>query len=418
MASMDFLIPQRREPTMTMALEGITVLDLTRLAPGPYCTMILADLGAEVIKIEEPGAPTGRRAAQAAGLPMTASPPGGVDRHAPHWALNRNKKTMGLNLKHDEARHIFYQLAERADVVVEEFRPGVAKRLGIDYDTLSARNPRLIYCAITGYGQTGPYKDLVGHDINYIATTGCLGMIGEKGGPPVIPHNLIADFAGGGMQGAIGILAALMARQRTGRGQFVDIAMADGVYSLLVSHLSTYFANGMVPRRGEGMLDGAAPYYNIYETKDGKWLSIGSIEPWFYANLCKALGREDFLPHAFAGGGKRQEIKQAFGEIFKTKTRDEWFALLTQNDICVAKVYDLDETSGDPHLRARDMIVEVEHPEAGQVKQVGIAVKLSATPGQIRFLAAPLGAHTEEILSGLSYTPEKIAALRTAGTIK
>jgi crotonobetainyl-CoA:carnitine CoA-transferase CaiB-like acyl-CoA transferase len=403
---------------MTMPLEGITVLDLTRLAPGPYCTMILADLGADVIKIEEPGPPTGRRAQQAGELSPVPPPRYGVDRHSPYWALNRNKKSVGLNLKHDGARQIFYQLAERADVVVEEFRPGVAKRLGIDYDTLRQRNPRLIYCAVTGYGQSGPYKDLVGHDINYISMAGCLGMIGPPGGPPVIPHNIIADFAGGGMHGAIGVLAALMARERTGRGQFVDIAMTDGVYSMLVSHLSTYFATGMVPQRGETLLDGGAHYYNVYETKDGKWMSIGSIEPWFYANLCKALGREDLLPYEFAEREKREEIKQAFRDIFKTKRRDEWFDLLTQHDICVGRVYDLDETAGDPHLRARDMIVEVDHPEVGPVKQVGISVKLSDTPGQIRFLAAPLGTHTEEILTGLGYTPENIAQLRAEGAIK
>jgi crotonobetainyl-CoA:carnitine CoA-transferase CaiB-like acyl-CoA transferase len=403
---------------MTMPLEGITVLDLTRLAPGPYCTMILADLGADVIKIEEPGPPTGRRAQQAAGLSPVPPPRYGVDRHSPYWALNRNKKSLGLNLKHDDARQIFYQLAERADVVVEEFRPGVAKRLGIDYDTLRQRNPRLIYCAVTGYGQSGPYKDLVGHDINYIAMAGCLGMIGPQGGPPVIPHNLIADFAAGGMHGAVGVLAALMARERTGRGQFVDIAMTDGVYSLLVSHLSTYFATGMVPRRGETLLDGGAHYYNVYETKDGKWMSLGSIEPWFYANLCKVLGREDFLPYEFAEGAKREEIKQAFRDTFKTKTRHEWFDLLTQHDICAGKVYDLDETATDPHLQARDMIVEVEHPEVGPVKQVGISVKLSDTPGQIRFLAAPLGTHTAEILTDLGYAPQKIAQLRAEGAIK
>ena len=403
---------------MTMPLEGISVLDLTRLAPGPYCTMILADLGADVIKIEEPGPLTGRRAEQASGL-ATAPPPGyGVDRHTPHWALNRNKKSIGLNLKHDEARQIFYQLAERADVVVEEFRPGVAKRLGIDYDTLRQRNPRLIYCAVTGYGQSGPYRDLVGHDINYISMAGCLGMIGEKGGPPVIPHNIIADFAGGGMHGAIGVLAALMARERTGRGQFVDIAMAEGVYSLLVAHLSTYFATGMVPQRGETPLDGGAHYYNVYETKDGKWLSIGSIEPWFYANLCKALGREDLLPYGSVGVERREALKRTLSDTFKTRTRDEWFEILTRHDICVGKVYDLDETEHDPHLRARGMIVEVDHPEAGKVKQVGISVKLSETPGQIRFLAAPMGAHTEEILAALGLSPGKIAELRRLGAIK
>jgi crotonobetainyl-CoA:carnitine CoA-transferase CaiB-like acyl-CoA transferase len=403
---------------MTMPLEGITVLDLTRLAPGPYCTMILADLGADVIKIEEPGPPTGRRAEQAGSLSTQPPSPFNVDRHAPHWALNRNKKTIGLNLKHDEARQIFYQLAERADVVVEEFRPGVAKRLGIDYDSLCQRNPRLIYCAVTGYGQSGPYKDLVGHDINYISMAGCLGLIGRKGGPPVIPHNIIADFAGGGMHAAIGVLAALMARQRTGRGQFVDIAMTDGVYSLLVSHLSAYFATGMVPQRGDTMLDGGTHYYNVYETKDGKWLSIGSIEPWFYANLCHALGREDLLPCEFVERAEREALKHTLRDIFKTKTRDEWFDILTHHDIYVGKVYDLDETAHDPHLRAREMIVEVDHPEAGKVRQVGISVKLSETPGQIRFLAAPMGAHTDEILIALGHSEEKITELRQAGAIK
>ena len=403
---------------MTMPLEGITVLDLTRLAPGPYCTMILADLGADVIKIEEPGPPTGRRAEQAAGLSPVPPPRSGVDRHTPHWALNRNKKTIGLNLKHDEARQIFYQLAERADVVVEEFRPGVAKRLGIDYDTLRQRNTRLIYCAITGYGQSGPYTDLVGHDINYISMAGCLGMIGAKGGPPVIPHNIIADFAGGGMHGAIGVLAALMARERTGRGQFVDIAMTDGVYSLLVSQLSTYFATGIVPRRGETQLDGGVHYYNIYEAQDGKWLSIGSIEPWFYANLCKALGCEDLLPYEFVEGEQREALQHTLSDIFKTKSRDEWFDLLRRHDICVGKVYDLHETEHDPHLQARQMIVEVDHPQVGKVKQVGISVKLSDTPGQIRFLAAPMGTHTEEILTTMGYSAEKVAELRAAGAIK
>jgi crotonobetainyl-CoA:carnitine CoA-transferase CaiB-like acyl-CoA transferase len=401
-----------------MPLEGISVLDLTRLAPGPYCTMILADLGANVIKIEEPGPPTGRRAEQAGNLSTVPPPRDGVDRHTPHWALNRNKKTIGLNLKDDEARQIFYQLAERADVVVEEFRPGVARRLGIDYDTLRQRNPRLIYCAITGYGQSGPYRDLVGHDINYISMAGCLGMIGEPGGPPVIPHNIIADFAGGGMQGAIGVLAALMARERTGRGQFVDISMTDSVYSLLVSQLSTYFATGMAPQRGETVLDGGTHYYNVYETKDAKWLSIGSIEPWFYANLCKALDREDLLPYEFVEAEQRQILKRTLSDVFKTRTRDDWFEILTRHDICVGKVYDLDETEYDPHLRAREMIVEVDDPEVGKVKQVGVAVKLSETPGQIRFLAAPLGAHTEQILTSLGLSQEKIAELRAAGAIK
>ncbi|GIX48142.1 MAG: CoA transferase [Candidatus Tectimicrobiota bacterium] len=399
-----------------LPLEGIQVLDLTRLAPGPHCTMILADLGAEVLKIEEPGPPTGRRAQQAAGQPTEWKVPG-IDRHSPFNALNRNKRSMGLNLKTDAGREIFYKLAERADVVVEEFRPGVAKRLGIDYETLRPRNPRLIYCAITGYGQTGPYRTQVGHDINYIAMAGALGIMGPKDGPPTIPHNLLADYAGGGMHGAIGILAALLARERTGRGQFVDIAMTDGVLTLLAASLSNYFGAGLIPQRGEGMLDGAAPFYNVYRTKDDKWLSIGAIEPWFYANLCKALGREDLIPYEF-DTARWPEIRQIFQDIFRTKTRDEWFDVLSQSDVCVGKVYRYDELEDDPQLQARQMFIELEHPEVGRVKQVGISVKLSETPGQVRRLAPRQFEHTTEVLQSLGYSAEDIAKLRQAGVVR
>lgn len=399
-----------------LPLAGITILDLTRLAPGPHCTMILADLGAEVLKIEEPGPPTGRRAEQAAGQ-ATQWKVAGVERDSPFNALNRNKRSMGLNLKADAGRALFLRLADTADVVVEEFRPGVAQRLGIDYDTLQPRNPRLIYCAITGYGQQGPYKHLVGHDLNYIAMAGALGIMGPPDGPPAIPHNLLADFAGGGMHGAIGILAALMARERTGRGQFVDIAMADGVLNLQAALLSNYFGMGSVPARGETMLDGAAPFYNVYQTKDDKWLSIGSIEPWFYANLCKALGREDLIPYEF-DRDKWPEMAQAFRQIFRTKTRDEWFTLLAATDTCVGKVYRYDELAHDPHLQARQMFVEVPHPEVGPVTQIGISVKLSETPGQIRHLAPRQFEHTEPVLRELGYNAEDIAQLRQAGVVQ
>ena len=211
---------------MAGPLDGIKVLDLTKLAPGPFCTMILADLGAEVLKVEEPGAPTGRRAEQAgsAGTQGLASGFSG----SPFNAMNRNKKSIGINLKSAPGKEIYNRLADRTDVIVEEYRPGVAKRLGIDYETLAARNPRLIYCAITGFGQSGPYRDLVGHDLNYIATAGVLSLFGRPGQPPTIPHNLVADYAGGGMHGAIGVLAALVARHQTGRGQYVDISMSGG----------------------------------------------------------------------------------------------------------------------------------------------------------------------------------------------
>lgn len=400
---------------MTLPLEGIKVLDLTRLAPGPYCTMILADLGADVLKIEEPGPPTGRRAEQAAGANPDAPRPMGQS--SPYNAMNRNKKSMGLNLKNEDARKIFHKLAETTDVVVEEFRPGVTKRLGIDYDTLSKINPRIIYCAVTGYGQDGPYRDLVGHDINYISHAGALGIIGPEDGPPSIPHNILADFAGGGMHGAVGVLAALMARERTGRGQIVDIAMADGVVSLQVALFSMHYAGKGTARRGGTMLSGKSPFYNVYQTKDGKYLSIGSIEPWFFANLCKALGHEEFIAHEHTSE-KYPEMQKAFAETFKTKNRDEWFDILSQTDICVGRIYDYEEVENDPQLKHRKMIIEIDHPTEGKIKQVGIPMKLSETPGTVRFLAPQLGEHTDETLGGLGYSEKDIERLRGEGAIK
>lgn len=400
---------------MSMALEGIKIIDLTRLAPGPYCTMILADLGADVIKVGDINPPTGRRAEQAGEAPEQV---GALTPDSPHNALNRNKRSIGLNLKHQDARSVFHKMAETADVVVEEFRPGVTKRLGIDYDTLSRINPRIIYCAITGYGQDGPYQNAVGHDINYISTAGALGLLGEKkGGKPVPPLNLLADFAGGGMHGAIGILAALMARQHTGKGQFVDIAMTDGVVSLLTATLSNYSLTGGVPERGGFGVTSSTPHYNTYLCQDDKYLSLGSLEPWFLANLCRAVGCEHLIPGPL-DQSKTEALLEHFVKVFKTKPRDEWVEILRQTDTCVAPVYLLDELERDPHLIHRKMIVEMDHPEAGKVKQAGILVKLSDTPGQIRRLAPGIFEHTDEVLSDLGYRTEEIERLKKEGAIK
>jgi len=385
-----------------MPLEGIRILDLTRQAPGPYCTMLLGDLGADVIIVEEaPGA--GRR------MEMGMS-----ERTQAFWALNRNKRSVGLNLKEPRAQDAFLRLAENADVVLEGFRPGVVKRLGVDYDAVSARNPRLIYCSLSGYGQTGPYAGLVGHDINYISIGGALGMIGTPGSPPAIPMNIIADFAGGGLYAAFSILAAVVAREKTGRGQYVDIAMSDGVTSLLAFPASQYFAAGMVPKPGVEMLNGGAPYYSVYETADAKWLSIGCIEPWFWSELCKALDCEDFIPQQM-NRDKHPEIFDYLCKRFKDRTRDEWFEELRQHDICVGPVYSLDEVFDDPHVQARGMVTEVQHPEFGAVKQVGVGPKLSDTPGAVRTTAPKRGEHTSAVLREAGYADAEIEEMKTGG---
>jgi crotonobetainyl-CoA:carnitine CoA-transferase CaiB-like acyl-CoA transferase len=396
-------------------LAGIKVLDLTKLAPGPFCTMILGDLGADVIKIEEPGPPTGRRAEQA-GKAGTEGP-GAPFSGSPFNALNRNKKSIGLNLKSGPGKEVFRRMVQRADVLVQEYRPGVAERLGIGYEQMSVRNDRLIYCAITGYGQDGPYRNLVGHDLNYIATAGVLSILGRAGQLPTIPHNLIADYAGGGMHAAIGILAALVARTQSGRGQYVDISMMDGSMALMAQSFASFFANGRLPARGETPLDGAIPNYNLYETKDGKIITIGAIEPWFFANLCRALGREDLVEHEY-NSARRAEIQESFRAIFRTKTRDEWFEILSRTDVCVGKMNTLDEVEADPQVQARKMIVELDTPEGRKVKQVGISVKLSETPGSIRSLAPTLGQHTEEVMHGLGYSDEQIEKWRADGSVK
>jgi crotonobetainyl-CoA:carnitine CoA-transferase CaiB-like acyl-CoA transferase len=396
-------------------LAGIKVLDLTKLVPGPFCTMILGDLGADVIRIEEPGPPTGRRAEQA-GKAGTEGP-GAAFSGSPFNALNRNKKSIGLNLKSGPGKEVFRRMVQRADVLVQEYRPGVAERLGIGYEQMLIRNDRLVYCAITGYGQDGPYRSLVGHDLNYIATAGVLSILGRAGQLPTIPHNLIADYAGGGMHAAIGILAALVARTQTGRGQYVDISMMDGSMALMAQSFANFFANGRLPARGETPLDGAIPNYNVYETSDGKIITIGAIEPWFFANLCRALGRDDLVEHEY-NSAKRAEIYEFFKATFRTKTRDEWFELLSRTDICVGKMNTLDEVEADPQVQARKMIVELDTPDGRKVKQVGISVKLSETPGSIRSLAPALGQHTEEIMLGLGYSDEQIEKWRADGSVR
>lgn len=394
-------------------LDGVTVLDLTRLAPGPYCTMILGDLGADVIRIHNPAPPEGRRAEQAGAAP---------DRPLIEWrgkehdALDRNKRSIGLNLKDERAREVFYALAQNADVVVEEMRPGVVERLGVDYATLRELNKRIVYCSVTGFGQTGPYRLLAGHDLNYIGHAGALGLIGDANGRPTIPQNIIADYAGGGLMAAMGVCAALYERERSGEGQLVDAAMSDGVTYLLAQFISAFYGNGEQPERGRSIYTGNLPQYDVYETADGKWVTIGSLEPWFYANLCRTIGREDLIPYAW-DGGKRPEVREAFAKAFKAKTRDELFEWLNETDLCANRLLELDELEDDAHIRAREMIVELPGAD-GPVKQVGVAPKLSRTPLSARTVAPEPGAHTDDILASAGYSNDQIAELRAVGAVE
>ncbi|HET6614538.1 MAG TPA: CaiB/BaiF CoA-transferase family protein [Dehalococcoidia bacterium] len=393
-----------------LPLEGIKILDLSRLAPGPFCSMLLGDMGADVLLIE---APEGGKLAPA----IAGARNQDLEKAAAFNTMSRNKRSMVLNLREPDAREIFYKLADDADVVLEGFRPGVVKRLGVDYETLHARNERIVYCSLSGFGQTGPYSQLVGHDINYISVAGALGMIGWPDTPPAIPMNIIADFAGGGLHAAFGILVALMARERSGKGQYVDIAMSDGVMYLLASLTGSVFAGGASPTRGGTILNGSVPHYNVYECADGGWISIGSLEPHFFVNLCKALGREDFIPHQW-DSSKREEMAEFFRTQFKTKPRDEWFAILSQSDICAGPVYSLEEALNDPHNRARNMVVEVDHPTLGKVKQLGIGTKLSETPGAVRSTAPLAGQHTDDVLQSLGYDEAAVSALRERGVVQ
>jgi len=386
-------------------LDGVRVVDLSRVLAGPYCTMVLADLGADVIKLERPDGGDETR---------SWGPPFAGGEAAYYLSVNRGKRSCALDLEDPEARSLALELCARADVVVENFKLGGAERLGVGYEQVRELNAKVVYCSITGYGQDGPYRLLVGHDVNYASMAGALAITGPADGPPSIPANLLGDYAGGGMHAAIGILTALLARVRTGRGQFVDISMTDGIVNLLAAALGESYGSGEFVRRGRHRLTGGLPQYNVYECADGRYLSIGANEPWFFDNFCNAIDRSD-LAGSQADPSRRQEVFDAFRDAIKTKSRDDWFEQLKDKDVCVAPVYELDEIERDPQLRAREMIVDLPHPEFGTVTQVGISVKLSETPGSIRSFAPRRGEHTDDVLREAGLSDGDIAALRAAG---
>jgi crotonobetainyl-CoA:carnitine CoA-transferase CaiB-like acyl-CoA transferase len=392
---------------MSGPLEGIRILDATRLLPGGYATLLMADLGADVVKVEEPNK----------GDYIRWTPPLVGDFSASHIALNRNKRSITLNLKNDEGKELFVRLASDADVVIESFRPGVMDRLGVGYGVLSQANPRLVYCAISGYGQDGPRSQVAGHDINYIGYAGVLGINGEEDRRPAIPGVQIGDLAGGGMSAVIAILAALHRRAETGRGDFCDISMMDGAISWLTVHAGEFVATGISPQRERMHLSGAYPCYRVYPAADG-YISVGALEPQFWATVCERLERPDLLSDGFAVGDRRNEVIADLEKTFSTRTRAEWMTVFEGYDACVGPVNDFSEAFADEQAKAREMFVETDIEGVGKWTNVGNPIKLAGAPATIDRLPPPgLGEHTDEVLGEAGLGAGEIASLRASGAI-
>lgn len=392
---------------MPSALQGLKILDLTRLLPGAFCTQLLADYGADVLKIEQPGAGDYNR--QFAPIHKRES--------GSFLLLNRNKRSVTLDLKSPEGKSIFLRLASEADVVVEGFRPGVMTRLGLDYEVLARHNPRLIYCAISGYGQTGPQAQASGHDLNYMAQTGALQLFGTPATGPIVPGLSIADVGGGSMMAAFGILTALTARANTGTGQFVDISMADGLVSWLCYHAADYLFGGIEPRGGERPFIGQAPCYNVYRCADDRHISLGIIEEHFWHRFCDLIGRPDFRSQQWPTGEAALQQHGILTAVFGAETASTWAARLTAADIPASPVNSMAEAFDDPQLRHREMLLEIDHPVEGRIPQLGFPIKFSASPGQLRCPPPLLGEHNEEVLASLGYTGADIARLREQAVI-
>ena len=382
-----------------MPLSGIRVLDLTRLLPGAFCTMLLADMGADVIKVEEPSG----------GDYMRWTPPLVDGQSALFTALNRNKRSIALNLKSDAGRDLLLRLADRSDVLVEGNRPGVMERLGLGWPVIHARNAALVMCSITGYGQDGPLASHAGHDINYMATAGALGLNGEKGGPPVPLAVQVADIGGGGLQPAVAILGALVGVQRGDEGRWLDVAMTDGAVSWLALALAQHAAGEHVGR-GDQRLTGRYACYRIYECKDGGYYSVGALEPKFWTTLCTAVGRPDMIELQLATGEDGERAHKAMEAVFRSRTRSEWERQLAGLEVCCEPVLNLDEVANHPQIAARRLISS----SAGGV-EVRPAVEMRT---DWRRLDAPgLGEHTAEILAELGVDSGKLEALKEAGVV-
>jgi len=371
------------------ALSGIKVLDLSRLLPGPYCSMILADHGARVIAIED------KRF---------------MDDGLFFGQIYRNKEHMSLNLKPEEGKEIFFRLANDADVILEGFRPGVVQNLGVDYGTVCKVNPKIIYCSISGYGQTGPYRNRAGHDVNYLSRSGALDLIGQANHPPSIPGIQIADIAGGGMNAAIGILMALFARERSGKGQYIDISMTDGIVGFMPAAFFLKQITGQFPERGDSLLSHRYACYNTYETADGRYISVGTVENRFWKKLCEFLEVPEYTPLQY-DENRRQEIIDFMKVTFLKKTFALWKKDLAGIDACCEPIQNFSEVLTDPLFREREMIVEVAGKDGKKTLTIGVPVKLSETPGSVSTPPVVFGENTEAILKELGYSKKQVKEL-------
>ena len=393
---------------MSQPLSGIRILDLSRLLPGAYASQMLADFGADVIKIEEQGSGDYGR----------FMPPHGAGGMSLYFlAMNRNKRSMTLNLKSAEGREIFLRMLEQTDVVLESFRPGVMERLGLGYAQLKERNPAIICCAISGYGQDGPYRLRAGHDLNYAGYAGLLHYNRGRHGEPAMPATQLGDLAGGSYMAVIGILTALVGRAQTGAGRMIDVSMTEGVMSLLPLFASTYLNTGEAPQPGHSSLDGGLPCYNIYETQDGKHVTLAALEYKFWHTFCTRIGHLELLPfHLPVGADEREQAMEILRATFKTKTRDEWIAELADIDACVGPVYDMEEALNDPQAQARGVTVTSGGPGT-EFRTLTSFPRLSGVDDEQRYAPPDLGEQTREILREAGYSEEEIEQFQVGGII-
>lgn len=386
---------------MTRPLSGMKILDFTYLLPGPYGTMMLSDLGADVIKVENPESPDIVRL-----MPPHADGVSAVYAH-----LNRGKRSLALNLKKDEAQEIVGRLVREYDVVIEQFRPGTMKRLGLGYEDLARINPSIIYCSLTGYGQSGSYADRAGHDINYMALSGVESISGRKETGPVLTGIPVADIASGSKNLAIGVLAAYIGRQATGMGDYIDVSITDGVFAMSIFATAGYLAGGPEPARGDLLSGGSL--YDFYRTSDGGYLSVGPIEQKFFASFCECIGCGDIAPTGIINWNNKERVAAAIAE----KPLSHWREVFKNCDSCVEPVYSIGEAVTSPPLSERDMVVRVKTEDGNEVRQIGNPIKFGSGDHYAGTGGVPLGAHNDEILAGLGYSAEQVRHFGEAGII-